>query len=139
MDAGEHSGRSDRISTRAIYVIDDDEDLRRLVGRVLTGLPGLTVRHFDRAEEALGRLQKESPAALIVALTLPGMSGVEFIVQAQSMHPGVPVLITTARRAQYQSQLRKLSVAKIWDKPYPIQDLREWVRSIAAADLSLVG
>jgi DNA-binding response OmpR family regulator len=131
-------GRSDRISARAVYVIEADLELRRLVTRVLTGLPGLTVRHFDRAEEALGRLQEESPAGLIVALGLPGMGGIEFVVQAQSMRPGVPVLITTARRAEHHRELQRLSAIEIWDKPYPIQDLREWVRSIAAVDDGLL-
>ncbi len=118
------------MSSRALCIVEDDKSLRRLELLVLSGLPSLDVHAFEYAEEALAALESIRPALLIVDLTLPGMSGAEFIHRAREVLPYVPVIVTTAERERFADQLRGLRGVEIWDKPYAIQDLREKVHEV---------
>ena len=79
----------------AILVVDDENAIRRLCERVLSGL-GFSVRTAGNGEEALARL-KESPADIVLTdLSMPIMDGVRLTEEVGRRHPGTDVIIMTA-------------------------------------------
>lgn len=121
------------MSVRNLYIVEDDADLRRLVARILVGLPDVRIIECDSAEDALGRLAETPPSILVSDLGLPGLSGIQFIARCRERCPDVPVLVTTGNRSRFQQQLAQLTYVEIWEKPYAIQDLRERIHSILLA------
>jgi CheY-like chemotaxis protein len=121
------------MGVRNLYLVEDDADLRRLVARILVGLPDVRIIECDSAEDALGRLAETPPSIVISDLGLPGLSGIEFIARCRERFADVPVLVTTGNRSRFQQQLEQLTYVEIWEKPYPIQDLRERIHSILLA------
>jgi two-component system cell cycle sensor histidine kinase/response regulator CckA len=79
-----------------ILVVEDDDTIRRLVVRLLTGR-GYAVLSAANGNEALALLLEhaESVALLFVDVVMPGMRGPEFVGRARELHPGIPVLFTT--------------------------------------------
>jgi CheY-like chemotaxis protein len=72
--------RTSDVTTPAqtVYVIDDNANLRRALGRLLTS-SNWPVRTFDSAEAFLAELDKLSSGCLIVDIQLQGMDGLELI------------------------------------------------------------
>ena len=59
-----------------VYVVDDDEALRRATARLLTA-HGFTVRLFGSAEEFVAAFDPEASGCLLLDLRMPGQSGLE--------------------------------------------------------------
>lgn len=83
------------------FVVDDDVTIRRLVAHAVRSIGAAEVFEFDCAEtardalaEALAR-ELPLPDLLVVDISLPGMSGVDFCtwLKAQAALEGVPVIM----------------------------------------------
>lgn len=119
---------------REIFLVEDDDGLRALEAKVLSGLPAVGVRQFERAEEALDRFSTVPPALLICDLGLPGMSGAELVARVRSRFPVIPVLVTTGNQYEFDRQLRRLPFVELWEKPFSLQDLRDRVHEVLAVE-----
>ena len=124
-------------AVRDIVLVEDDAGLRTLEAKILSGLPEVGIRQFEGAEAALGELASLNPALLISDLGLPGMSGVELITRARTRFPRIPVLVTTGSQSEFDRQLRRLPFVELWEKPFSLQDLRERVHDILAAETAI--
>jgi DNA-binding response OmpR family regulator len=79
---------------RRILVVEDDEAIAAGLGRVLTG-QGYRV---DRLARGAGAVRAAEGAALVVLdLGLPDVDGLEVCRRLRAAHPGVAILILTAR------------------------------------------
>jgi two-component system response regulator FixJ len=63
---------------RRAYVVDDDDGIRRLVRRILTGA-GIYTREFASAEEFLLAHDWREPGCIILDIQLPHMNGVDLL------------------------------------------------------------
>ncbi len=61
---------------KKIFVVDDDESIRKLLGKAFEKA-GFTAVIAASAEEALDILKKENPQVMFLDLKLPGMNGIE--------------------------------------------------------------
>lgn len=120
-----------------IAVIEDDEDLRRLMALVL-GEEGYDVSDFASARDALRALEDGGTADLILLdLMMPDMNGWEFCEQraASAKISRVPVIVVTARR----DITRPTGVSDILHKPFDVVDLMRAIgRTTAGARLDNV-
>lgn len=71
-------------ASRRLLIVDDDEQLRVSIGRILAGA-GYECRMAASTAEARGLLQETAPDLLICDVRLPGESGLDLIA---SLHPG---------------------------------------------------
>jgi two-component system response regulator GlrR len=78
-----------------ILLVDDDPDLRRLLGLRLKGA-GYAVISAENAEHALTQLNVLQPQLVITDLQMAGMDGMAFFRQVHQQWPALPVLILTA-------------------------------------------
>ena len=78
---------------RCILVVEDEEAVRRLVGRILTG-GGYQVIEADSGTDALGQLEAVDGRVdmLLTDMRMPGMSGRELALNVQMLYPRIKAL-----------------------------------------------
>ncbi len=100
-----------------VYVVDDDENARILVGRWLenAGLEACPLADGDKCLEALG---EEVPAAICLDMNMPGLSGLETLERIREHHPMLPIVVLTGDdSAQTAVQAMKLGAYDYLTKP----------------------
>ena len=82
-------------NTPGVLVVDDDEDLLRLLA-IRLGRAHYTVRTAASAVEALHSLSKTQPAAVISDLRMDDMDGMGLLDEIEKRYPVLPVILLTA-------------------------------------------
>ena len=78
-----------------VLLVDDDPDVLRTVSASLTGV-GFTVLPARSGDEALAILSSDALIGSVVTdFAMVGMDGVELLVQAERLRPGLPGLVIT--------------------------------------------
>src|SRR5438477_10808901 len=91
-----------------LLVVDDDAPTRRLLSAALTCEGVYEVVTAHGGEEALALYQNSPDFDLIVSdLTMPGMSGIEFIGKVRELGCRVPILVLSSMQTD-QSVARAL-------------------------------
>ncbi|MBK8065342.1 MAG: winged helix-turn-helix domain-containing protein [Betaproteobacteria bacterium] len=78
-----------------ILVVEDDESLALLLGRVL-GRNGFAVSFEARGDAAVARILAESPDAVVLDGSLPGKDGLDVCREVRARYAG-PILMLTGR------------------------------------------
>lgn len=78
-----------------VMLVEDDADLRLATIETLE-LAGFRVLAFEAAAPALAALRPDFPGVILSDLRMPGMSGLDFLDQAQSRAPEIPFILITA-------------------------------------------
>jgi signal transduction histidine kinase/DNA-binding response OmpR family regulator len=78
-----------------ILIVDDEESIRSVLSQFLADA-GCKPRMAGTAEEALSLLTKESYAAAIVDIVLPGMDGLQLLQEIKRSSPDTEVVIMTS-------------------------------------------
>jgi DNA-binding response OmpR family regulator len=111
---------------KAILVVEDDPDLRRLY-RLTLAIDGFEVHESGDGLEALRAIEQYKPALVLLDLDLPKLDGLS-VQQEIASHPltkSVPVVIVTA----LEVDLSHLSVACVLRKPIAPEQLFVTVRA----------
>lgn len=80
---------------RHILVVDDDEDLLRLLSMRLNAW-GFSVTTAATAEEALSKIAVEPPHVVVSDVRLPGKDGLALFEEVRMTRPTLPVILLTA-------------------------------------------
>jgi len=78
-----------------VFVVDDDEPVRRSLGRLLHSA-GFEAELLAGAEAYLGRDVPTRPACLLLDMRMPGMGGVELQHRILGTAHDVPIIFITA-------------------------------------------
>lgn len=78
-----------------IVIIDDEEGMRRALGKLLT-VEGFHVTTFATPEETLDHLSKNAADILLTDMRMPSMSGAEILARVKGMKLPVEVIVMTA-------------------------------------------
>ena len=115
-----------------IFVVDDDEQIRQLLSRLLTPA-GYTVEEFGTAAEVLDRIRVEAPDLVLLDLGLPDLSGHDVLesIRADPATRLLPVVMltgmgTTAEKRKAQSE----GVTDFLSKPFSPEELLPRVRAL---------
>jgi pilus assembly protein CpaE len=123
-----------------IIVIDDDEQLLRMVGLMLER-GGHTTTLFSKPQEGLERVKTEKPDLLVLDVMMPAMSGHDVARQIRA-HKGLenlPILILTARSQEIDRATALKSGANDYlSKPVTSQELIERVDNLLQKQASVV-
>src|SRR5262245_30182452 len=82
-------------SQKAILIVDDDKDLRSILGDILAD-EGYRITLADSGQHALERLASQHVNLVLTDLKMPGMSGQELFEACSRRFPSLPVVILTA-------------------------------------------
>ena len=81
----------------AVFVVDDDSHLRTLIGSWVEAA-GFRSVELDSGEACLASLPTETPAAVLLDLSMPGMGGAAALDRIRSHHRHLPVIVLTANK-----------------------------------------
>ena len=83
------------MTTETIMVIDDDQDLRESIVKILE-LNGLAVSGCESAETGLDEIRQSQPDLIIVDNMMPGMGGMVFMPLLKKEFPRIKIIMITA-------------------------------------------
>ena len=113
---------------RTILVVDDDDDVRSALSRLL-GLAGYTVLSAESGEEGLQTLATHPVQLVISDQNMPGMTGIEFLKSVRNRHPHVLRMMLTADQNP-ETVIRSINEGEVYRficKPWDNTSLRTMV------------
>ncbi len=111
----------------AVLVVDDEAQLRDIASKMLTRM-GFEPHVAEDGEKALSVLAEQSGefSAVLLDLTMPGISGVEVFSEVRRLYPDLKVIISTGYGEQALSDHFKITKPDGFvAKPYRYQQLME--------------
>ncbi|MCD1287708.1 MULTISPECIES: response regulator [unclassified Brevibacterium] len=117
------------MSAKSALVIEDDDDIRRLLEVVLEQ-SGFTVESVSTGALGLERAPAESHRLITVDLGLPDMSGIEVVERIRSQ-TSATIAVISARSAQADRDSSLAAGADAFlTKPFRPRELRQWVQEL---------
>ena len=118
--------------TEHILIVDDEEDITSLMGKILMNL-GYRVTSFNRSKEALIRFRSDPEAFDLVLTdqTMPEMTGDEFSRQVLAIRPDTPIIMVTGYSESFsEADSRELGIAEYLMKPIRVADIGTMIRKV---------
>ena len=117
-----------------IYVVDDDDGMRRALGALLTTV-GYKTAFFGRPSEFLARFATEDPGCLVLDIRMPEMSGLELQQQLNRAGVMLPVIFITGHGdVPMAVQAMKEGAFQFIQKPFRDQELLDHINHALQLD-----
>ena len=111
-----------------VLIIDDDEDLRNSVGRLLRSV-GLYAQLFASIPDFLKSESPKTPACLVLDIRLPGKGGLDFQRELAIANIQLPIIFITGHGdIPMTVQAMKGGAIEFLTKPFREQDLLEAIQ-----------
>ena len=126
------SARPASVGSETILLCEDEDMVRRLTERMLTG-GGYVVLARASPQEALDLAEQLDgpPALLVTDVVMPGMSGPELAEQLARLHPGLPTLFLSGYSADVVRSRANLPRGAVFlEKPFDRASLLHAVRGL---------
>jgi DNA-binding response OmpR family regulator len=110
---------------KTIFVVEDDDDIARLISHNLE-VAGFLVRRFSRATPVVPEAEQRPPALFLLDLMLPDTDGFELCrnIRQNTVLRKVPIIILSARTtARERKQALESGANDYVTKPFSPQDL----------------
>jgi len=129
----ERSGPGGKSSGPLVLVVDDDARLREFM-RVNLELEGYTVREASSAEEALGSIEDQAPALVLLDVVMPGVDGWEMLQRMQERYGSIPVIMFSGQvDANSAGDAEQRGARGFVGKPFDPQQLIERAKQLVPA------
>jgi FixJ family two-component response regulator len=89
---GGGKGLSEQAVRNCVYIVDDDEALRKMIRQMLIELDA-DIEEFDSAEDLLSGYSERPIGCILLDLRLPGLSGLELLERISGLRPANAVII----------------------------------------------
>jgi two-component system, LuxR family, response regulator FixJ len=122
------------ITAPAIYVVDDDDGMRRALD-ILLSTVGYKTAVFSRPSEFLARFNADAPGCLVLDIRMPDMSGLELQQHLNRMGSMLPVIFITGHGdIPMAVQAMKEGAFEFIQKPFREQDLLDRINHALKQD-----
>ncbi len=111
-------------SGQHLMLVDDHPGMARVSARLLETL-GYRTTVFDDPREALAafRLKAEDFDAILTDLSMPQMSGEDFIYALRGLRPDVPVIVSSGMASELDdAALKRLRISAVLVKPWRLEE-----------------
>ena len=117
---------------KRVLVVDDEEDMLWMLQRNLNkGMQGVEILAAKSGEEALSILSDKKVELVITDINMPGMSGLDLIIEINNRFPGTGVIIMTAYPSSaYENQAMMSGSLRFIEKPFDIKEVRAIVEEV---------
>ena len=115
-----------------VFVVDDDRSIRKALTRLLRSA-GLKVESFSNAMDFLASERHDYPAALLLDIQMPGLSGLELQQKLRDRDPAI-VFITGHGTVPRSVQAMKMGAVDFLQKPFEDKDLLTAIRQALDKD-----
>jgi two-component system nitrogen regulation response regulator GlnG len=123
--------------TQKVLVIDDDDDLRYSLKRVLSGRK-YYVLEAASGEEGLEMAEKHSPHVILLDNRMGGMSGMEALQHLRGINPNAMIILMTAYgTTQTTIEAMKFGAFDYIMKPFDLKKILSLTESAIAASTDL--
>jgi FixJ family two-component response regulator len=125
------------MSEPVVYVVDDDDALRRSLERLLRSAD-LEVMSFAGAEEFLNFQLEERQSCLILDLAMPGLTGLDLQRELGRLEREIPIIFLTGHGSVPESvRAMKAGALDFLEKPFEDQTLLKTVERALERDAEL--
>jgi predicted regulator of Ras-like GTPase activity (Roadblock/LC7/MglB family)/DNA-binding response OmpR family regulator len=117
---------------KRVLVVDDEEDMLWMLQRNLNkGMENVEILAAKSGEEALALLSDRSVDLVITDINMPGMSGLDLLVEINNQFPGTGVIIMTAYPSNaYENKAMMSGSLRFIEKPFDIKEVRAIVEEV---------
>ena len=117
-----------------VFIVDDDPLIRASIQGLLKSA-SLQSESFETAEQFSKRGRWDGPSCLILDITLPGMSGLDFQAQLRNAGAQIPIIFVTGHGDIPKTvKAMKLGASEFLTKPFNDQELLDAVEQALARD-----
>mgnify|MGYP001093086419 CR=1 FL=1 len=123
-----------------IMVVEDEEDIRKIINVALGTVGGFSVEMCASAHEALNVLNDRQPDLILLDVMMPLMDGPAFLTEfrRQSRHNNIPVIFITAKVQAHEVEAYKaLGVLGVIAKPFDPLTLPEQVKTLWQSHITI--
>lgn len=107
-----------------ILVVDDEQNIRRMLNRVLSS-EGFIVKEAINGLEALKRLEEEDYSLVLLDLKMPGLNGIETLKKIRESDINLPIIMISAYGSISEAvEAMKLGALDYLTKPFDIEELK---------------
>jgi predicted regulator of Ras-like GTPase activity (Roadblock/LC7/MglB family) len=117
---------------KRVLVVDDEEDMLWMLQRNLNkGMQDVEILAAKSGEEALAVLSDKKVNLVITDINMPGISGLDLLVEINNKFPDTGVIIMTAYPSNaYENKAMMSGSLRFIEKPFDIKDMRTIVKEI---------
>ena len=117
---------------KRVLVVDDEEDMLWMLQRNLNkGMQDVEILAAKSGEAALAILSDKSVNLVITDINMPGMSGLDLLVEIINRYPKTGVIIMTAYPSNaYENQAKMSGSLRFIEKPFDIKEVRAIVADV---------
>jgi len=109
---------------RKILVVDDEQNIRRMLIRVLSP-ERFIVKEAVNGLEALKKLQEENYSLVLLDLKMPGLNGIETLKKIREYDINLPIIMMSAYGSITEAvEAMKLGALDYLIKPFDIEELK---------------
>jgi len=120
----------------SVLIVDDEPFLRRSIVDFLMDEDRFDILQAEDGETGLAQLKKRMVDVCLVDMRLPGINGIEFILQAQELNPDLRYIIHTGSPEEQLPKAVILGIKGFRGALYkPVIDMMEIVHAIDRAVL----
>src|SRR5580692_3834625 len=121
-------------SAGMVFVIDDDAGMREAIQGLLKSV-GLPSESFETAEEFLRGKRPDGPSCLVLDVSLPGVSGLDFQRQLADAGVQIPIIFITGHGdIPMTVKAMKSGAVEFLTKPFDDQDLLKAIHQALERD-----
>jgi two-component system response regulator FixJ len=125
---------TDKGTAPAVYVVDDDDGMRRALDTLLSTV-GYKTAVFSRPGEFLANFKVDSPGCLVLDIRMPDMSGLELQQHLNRMGSMLPVIFITGHGdVPIAVQAMKEGAFEFIQKPFRDQELLDHINHALKQD-----
>ena len=117
---------------KRVLVVDDEEDMLWMLQRNLNkGMAEVEILAAKSGEEALAVLSDKSVNLVITDINMPGMNGLDLLIEINNRYPQTGVIIMTAYPSNaYKNEAMLRGSLRFIEKPFDINDMRRTVQQV---------
>lgn len=116
---------------RRILLVDDEETIRLALSKFLRSR-GFEVETADTGMVALGLLKQGSYSLMLCDIRMPGMSGLELVPLARTLHPDMAIIMLSAvNDVPTAAESMTAGAMEYLTKPVDLQDLLDAIERVA--------
>jgi len=117
---------------KRVLVVDDEEDMLWMLQRNLNkGMQDVEILAAKSGEEALAILSDKAVNLVITDINMPGMSGLDLLIEINNKFPDTAAIIMTAYPSSaYENQAMMSGSLRFIEKPFDIKEVRTIVEDV---------
>ncbi len=126
---------------KRILVVDDEENMLWMLQKNLSkNLPDVQTLAARSGEEALALLSKNIFHLVITDISMPGISGLELLIEINNRYPQTGVIVMTAYPSSaYEHEAMVCGCLRFIEKPFDIKTMRSIVEEVLKKNEELQG